>query len=233
MIALRTKIATLIVFGVAATNASYSADDDVYAFVQADRLEYVERSDSALWELQGWVGDDYHKLWWKAEGEHENGSAEENELQLLYSHAYSAFFDWQIGVRHDFDPSPSRSQLVIGVQGLAPQWFEVDAAAFISEDGDLSARVEIEYDLLLTQRLVLQPRFEVELNADDLPEIGIGSGVSSTELGVRLRYEYHRKFAPYFGVSWNKLYGRTADFAALDGGDDEDTSFVAGVRLWF
>lgn len=233
MIASSARVAAVFLAVAAMANTSHSADDDIYTFVQADRLEYVESSDSLLWDLQGWVGDDYRKLWWKTEGEYEDRSAEEGELQLLYSHAYSPFFDWQIGVRHDFEPNPSRTQLVVGLQGLAPQWFEVDAAAFISEDGDVSARIEVEYELLLTQRLILQARFESELAATDVPELGIGSGLNSTDLGLRLRYEFHRKYAPYVGVGWKKLYGRTSDLAVLGGTDDDDISFIAGLRFWF
>lgn len=209
--------------------AAQAADDDIYYFLQADRFEYGEKEDSFTWDAQGWVGDDYHKAWLKAEGESEDGDVGENEIQLLYSRAWTPFFDWQAGIRHDLDPEPSRNHLVLGVQGLAPQWFEVDAALFVSEDGDLSARVEVEYDLLLTQRLVLQPRLEAELSASTLPEFGIGSGVSSTELGLRLRYEWHRKFAPYIGINWTKFYGDTADFV----GNHDDVTALLGLRLWY
>ncbi len=210
-------------------HAAGAADDDLYSFVQADRLEYA---DALVWDLQGWIGDDYHKLWAKAEGEYDD-DVEENELQLLYSRAFSPFFDWQVGLRRDFRPTPSRTQLVLGIQGLAPQWFEIDAAAFVSEDGDVSARFEAEYDLLLTQRLVLQPRLEVEVAFSDVPELGTGSGLNSTDLGIRLRYEFSRKFAPYVGVSWIRLYGDTADLARVAGADDNEVSALVGIRAWF
>lgn len=210
-----------------------AADDDVFTFVQSDRLEYAEASAEVVWDLQGWVGTDYHKLWLKAEGERDSDATEESELQVLYSRAHTPFFDLQIGLRQDFEPSPSRSHLVIGLQGLAPQWFEVDAALFLSDDGDLSARLEAEYDWLLTQRLVLQPRLEVELSADAVPRIGVGSGLVETELGLRLRYEIHRKFAPYVGVSWERRYGDSRDFAREAGEDADSVSLIAGLRLWF
>lgn len=215
------------------SGAASAADDDIYTFLQADRFEYAESAGAAVWDLQGWIGDDYHKIWAKAEGEHADGSAEESEIQLLYSRAWTPFFDWQAGIRYDLDPTPSRAQLVLGLQGLAPQWFEIDAALFLSEDGDLSARLEAEYDLLLTQRLVLQPRFELTASAVDVPELGIGSGISSAEIGLRLRYEWHRKFAPYLGINLTRVYGDTADFVTASGGDDSDTSVVLGVRLWY
>lgn len=208
-----------------------AADDDVFTFVQADRLEQVFEEDETVWDVQGWIGDDLRKLWVKAEGERED-STSESELQLLYSRAWTPFFDWQVGVRHDFQPE-SRTQLVAGVQGLAPQWFEIDSALFLSDHGDLSARVEVEYDLLLTQRLVLQPRLEVEVSASDVPEIGVGSGLTQTELGLRLRYEWHRKFAPYIGLNWTRLYGGTGDLAVSAGGDDNELSALLGVRLWY
>ena len=208
-------------------------DDALFTFVQADRLEYAESPDAWVWDLQGWIGDDYRKLWVKTEGEVEGGSAEEHEWQLLYSRAWTGYFDWQAGLRYDIDPTPSRAHAVLGVQGLAPQWFEIDAALFLSEDGDLSARFEAEYDLLLTQRLVLQPRFEIEAGASDVRELGLGSGFRESELGFRLRYELHRKFAPYLGIEWSQAHGDTADALRAAGEDDDDFSVLLGLRLWY
>ena len=122
---------------------------------------------------------------------------------------------------------------MFGVQGLAPYWFEVDAAAFVSDDGDVSARLEAEYELFLTQKLILQPRAELDFAVQDVPELGIGSGLSTAEAGLRLRYEFRREFAPYIGVSWRRAFGETADFTRADGEDVESISFVAGLRLWF
>ncbi|RME61879.1 MAG: copper resistance protein B, partial [Alphaproteobacteria bacterium] len=141
--------------------------------------------------------------------------------------------DLQAGVRHDFEPDPSRTFGVIGIQGLAPYWFEIDAAAFISGDGDVSARIEAEYELLLTQRLILQPRVELNFAVQEVEELGIGSGLSIAEAGLRLRYEIDRQFAPYVGFSWNRKIGDTADFARADGEDVGALSFVAGLRMWF
>jgi copper resistance protein B len=208
-----------------------------YSMLIADRLEYQRHDgDGALvWDVDAWYGGDIHKLWVKTEGERalDPGELEELELQLLYSRAISPFFDLQAGLRHDVEPGPSRSHLVVGVQGLAPYWFEVDAAAFLSEEGDLTARVEAEYELLFTQRLILQPRFEVELAAGDVPELGIGSGLGSLALDMRLRYEFHRSFAPYVGVSWQRTFGDTREFARLAQQETSTTSIVAGVRIWF
>ena len=212
--------------------AAYGADDRVFVFAQSDRLEYVESESGVVWDLQGWVGTDYHKLWLKAEGSTEDGATESSELQALYSLAHTPFFDLQLGVRQDFQPS-SRTHLVLGIQGLAPQWFEVDAALFLDDNGEVSARFEVEYDLLLTQRLVMQPRIEATLSFDDIPELPIGSGLTETDLSVRLRYEFRRKFAPYIGLRWERLYGATADFAQTAGVDDNEVSLVLGLQGWF
>lgn len=208
-------------------------DDDILALVKADRLEYQSDDSTWLWDLHGWIGDDYRKLWWRTEGRVDDGSAEEAELQLLYSRAISPHFDLQLGMRHDFDPEPSRSFVVVGLQGLAPHWIEIDAAAFISEDGDVSVRFEAEYDLLLTQRLVLQPRFEIDVAFQDVPELGLGDGVTGIDLDVRLRYEFRREISPYVGVSWQKSFGDTAEFLRIAGQDDDSISLLAGIRLWF
>jgi copper resistance protein B len=206
-----------------------------YAMLLVDRLEYQRHDgDGALvWDLDTWYGGDLQKLWVKTEGERASGGLEEAEVQALYSRAISAFFDVQVGLRHDFEPGPSRSHLVVGMAGLAPYWFEVDAAAFLSDEGDVTARVEAEYELLFTQRLILQPRIEVELAAQDIPELGVGSGLGSVAFDLRLRYEFVRSFAPYVGVSWQRSFGGTRDAARLAGEDTAVTSIVAGVRIWF
>jgi copper resistance protein B len=210
-----------------------AAETHAFNFVRADRLEYRQDDGELLWDLQGWTGGDEKKLWWKTEGELDGDDVTGAELQLLYSKAVSPFFDLQIGLRQDLEPDPNRAFAVVGLQGLAPQWFEIDAAAFLSDDGDLSARFEAEYDLYLTQRLVLQPRFEVNAGASDVAELGLGSGLRTTALDLRLRYEFRRKFAPYLGVSWRKSYGDTGDAFVAAGSDDDLVTFVAGARFWF
>jgi len=210
---------------------------ETHWLVSADRLEYQSNEGAGLflWDAQGWWGGDYDKLWIKTEGETKlsGGSVEEAELQALYSRAVGPFWDIQLGLRQDFRPHPSRSHGVFGIQGLAPHWFEVDASAFISEDRDISARLEAEYDLLLTQRLILQPRFETNFAAQEVPELGIGSGINNVELGARLRHEITREFAPYLGVSWTRKLGETADFARAGGGGVDTTSLLLGLKVWF
>ena len=202
-----------------------------------DRLEagFGQGADTYLWDAQGWIGGDINRFWWKTEGSGDfGGRFHDIEVEALYSRAIHPFWDLQTGVRQTWRPDGGdRTDLVLGVQGLAPYWFEVDAAAFLSNRGELTARVEAEYDLRITQRLILQPRFEVDLSAEDIPELGIGSGISSIETGLRLRYEIRKEFAPYVGVEWARSLGQTADFARAEGDDVNDVRFVVGLKAWF
>ena len=204
------------------------------SMILAERTEYRSNDgDPALvWDGQGWIGGDIHKLWLKTEGEYltDDDQFEEFELQALYSRAIHAFWDLQAGFRHDIKPDPSRSYAVIGLQGTAPYWFALDGALFLSDEGDLSARFEAEYELRITQRLILQPRLELNAAFSDDAAIGIGSGLSYAQAGLRLRYEITREFAPYVGVVWQRAFGNTADFTP---GDPDSKSFVAGFRFWF
>lgn len=201
-----------------------------------DRLEAAigDGEDAYVWELNARYGGDIDRLWIKSEGEGAfGGSLEEVEIQALWSHAIGPFFDFQAGVRADFREGPDSAHLALGVQGLAPYMFEVDLAGFVSDDGDLTARIEAEYDQRLTQSLILQPRVELNLSAQDIPELGIGSGFSDLEAGLRLRYEIVPEFAPYIGVEWQRAFGDTADFARAVGGDPDRLVFLAGVKFWF
>jgi copper resistance protein B len=201
-----------------------------------DRLEYraANGRDGYAWDAQGWYGGDIHKLWLKSEGEGAFGETlEHGEVQALWSRAIDPWFDLQLGLRHDFGHGPDRSYLALGVQGLAPYWFEVDAAAFVSDKGDVSARVEAEYDLRLTQKLILQPAAEVEFSLSDVPELGIGSGLSSAEAGLRLRYEFSPQVAPYIGVEYERGLGDTARFRRAAGEEAGGWSLLAGLRAWF
>jgi copper resistance protein B len=213
-----------------------AGDTDIYHFLLIDRLEagFGGGEDIIAWDGQGWIGGDWNKLWVKTEGEGVQGeSPEDAEIQALYSRTISPFWDFQAGARYDIRPKPERAHAVIGVQGLAPQWFEVDAAAFISNKGDATFRVEVEYEWLLTQRLILQPRVEINAAAQSIPELGLGSGINYSEMGLRLRYEFRREFAPYIGVSWKKTWGDTADLARAGGAETSSLYFVTGLRLWY
>ncbi|RIV84014.1 copper resistance protein B [Aurantiacibacter xanthus] len=206
----------------------------VYWF-QADRAEYRVRGgqDGYLWDVQGYYGGDLDKFWFKSEGEGNfGGELESAELQGLWSHAIGPWWDLQAGVRQDFT-GPERTHAVVGIQGLAPYLFEVDAAAFLSTSGDVTARFEAELDQRITQRLILQPRAELNLAAQDIPELGVGAGLDSAELGLRLRYEFTRQFAPYVGIEQEWKVGSSADFARAADEDPSVTNFVFGVRFWF
>ncbi len=202
----------------------------------ADRIEagVSEESDTFSWDLQGWYGGDRKRIWFKSEGEGAQGQSPDHaEIQVLFGQMFAPFWDWQIGVRYDFEPDPSRSHFVLGVQGVMPYKLEFDGAFFVSEEGNVTARIETEYDLKITQRLVLQPRVEVNAAFSDDREIGLGSGFNSTALGLRLRYELRRELAPYIGIEWQQLYGETKDFARGAGEPGSLTSFVIGIRGWF
>jgi copper resistance protein B len=178
------------------------------------------------------VGGDVNKLYVTAEGEADEHEVESAEVQVLWSRMIAPFWDVQAGVRHDFEPE-SLNHAVLGVQGLAPYLFEVDAAAFLSEDGDLSARAEVEYELLFTQRLILSPDVEVNAYASDIPELDVASGIATVEANLRLRYEVTRKFAPYVEVTYERALGETADLRRAAGDDVDATIVRAGLRLIF
>jgi len=190
--------------------------------------------DGYRWDGEGWFGGDINRLVVKSEGE---GTFREGvdsaEVQALYSRAIGPYFNLQAGVRHDFQPSPTRTYATVGVEGLAPYMFDTEAALFLSNKGDLLGRLEGWYDERITQRLVLQPRVEFNLSAQDVPEDRLGAGLTDAELGLRLRYEISRQFAPYIGISYEAKTGRTADFARADGQDVHATSLVIGIRTWF
>ncbi|OYX58043.1 MAG: copper resistance protein CopB [Brevundimonas subvibrioides] len=206
------------------------------SLVLIDRLEasFGEGSEAYSWDAQGWVGGDVNRFWWKSEGGGDfAGRLEDAEVQALYSRAFAPFFDFQTGVRQTYRPEADRTDLVVGIQGLAPYWFEVDGALFLSNKGELTARALAEYDQRITQRWILQPRIEISLSAEDIPELSVGSGLSSVQLGARLRYEVRKEFAPYVGVEWTRNFGNTRDFIEASGGSAEDTRLVVGIRAWF
>jgi copper resistance protein B len=212
-------------------------DDQLFTLVKIDQLEYRKQdgNDLIVWGGQGRIGNDENKLTLKTEGEYVRNADEfENaEIQVLYQRMISDFFDAQIGIRQDIKPDPSRTYGVIGINGLAPQWFETDASLFVSNKGDASLRMEAEYDILFTQRLVLEPSAEINIAFSDDELTGVGAGLSDVELGLRLRYEITREFAPYVGINWERKIGKTSDFASEEGDDSNVFSIVAGLRVFF
>lgn len=204
-------------------------------WVQGDRFETQahDGADGFLWDLQGYYGGTTSKLWFKSEGEAVFGEEVEHaEVQALWSKAISPYWDLQAGLRQDL-AGPATTHAVIGIHGLAPYMFEVDAALFLSHRGDITAKIEGELDQRITQRLILQPRGELKLSAQDIPLLGVGAGLDKAELGLRLRYEIVREFAPYVGIEQSWKVGGSADYARTKGEGTSATSLVAGIRFWF
>ncbi len=210
------------------------ADEHSFWSILGDRLEYNEGSEAAVFDLQGWYGTTYNRFAIKTEGDYADGALEESSTDLLWDRAMNAYFNTQLGIRLDQShEGKNRQWLAAGVQGLAPYWFEIDLTAYMSDNGRTSLTAEAEYELMITQRLILQPRAELSFYGKDDPENGIGKGLSDVSLGLRLRYEFSRQFAPYIGVEWSASYGNTAEFLQEEGLDTSDTEIVAGVRFWY
>ena len=203
--------------------------------IMSNLLEYQSRNGKGgyRWEGQAWFGGDIDRIVIKTEGEGDRTQVEAGEAQALYSHAVGPYADLQVGLRHDFEPRPSRTYLALGVQALLPYWFDTEESLFVGERGQVLGRLEGTYDISLTQRLVLQPRAELNFAARNDAATRTGSGLTDAELGLRLRYEIRREFAPYIGISWERFFGDTANFVHLDGRRAETTSFVVGLRAWY
>ena len=210
-------------------------DNSIQRYVLLDRLEGWDADPGAgtAWAMQGWLGTDLDRLWLRSEGERVDGRTESADLEILYGRSVARWWDVVAGVRHDFNPGGSQDFAAIGVMGLAPYMFEFQATGYIGESGQTAARVEVEYEMLLTNRLVLQPMVEADFYGRNDQRRGIGSGLSTAEAGVRLRYEISRRFAPYVGIVHERAFGRTADFRREEGEDASDTRLVAGFRIWF
>ncbi|MEX6501045.1 copper resistance protein B [Pseudomonas zhanjiangensis] len=210
-------------------------DSGINGFFLLDQFEYqhADEGSTLAWDASGWIGGDINRLWFRSEGERTEGVTEDAELQLLYGRSIGPWWDLVAGVRHDFQPEPAQTWGALGVQGMPLYALEVEATAFVGENGQSAARLEGEYDILLTNRLILQPSAEVNFYGKNDPERGVGSGLANTELSLRLRYELVRQFAPYIGVSWNRTYGNTADIVRDEGGDVDEARLVAGIRIWF
>lgn len=234
-----TQILSLVVSTIALSTTSNvhaaTKDDPLLSMVQIDQLEQDIRNDDnpLSWSAQAWLGLDLNKLWITTEGEQLDGETLDAEVQAFYSRALAPYWDWKIGFRKDFKPTPSREWAVVGIQGLAPYYFEIDAALFVGNGGNTAFRLEAEYELLITQKLILTPEVEINLYGQNDPATETGSGLSELEAGLRLRYEIVREFAPYIGVNWSQTYGNTADFARSEGESSSETQVVLGLRAWF
>ena len=209
------------------------ADEEAFWAVMGERFEY-DSDDNIAFDLSAWYGGTYDRLWLNLEGDYSQGGFEEIQAELLWGHAISSYFDFQLGTRFDYYPEgQNRQWLAVGFQGLSPYWFELSLTAYLGEQGRSALSLEAEYELLLTQRLILQPRVELTLYGKDDPKNDIGSGLSEANLGLRLRYEFSRQFAPYVGVERRETFGGTADYIKAAGESEADTLVLAGIRFWF
>lgn len=218
-------------------------DDQSYLFTMFDQLEYRAALDESRgplgWEAQGWFGGDFQKFWWKNEGEavFEGEDEGESETDLLYSRLISPFWNAQVGVQYangwTSDSYEDRWSGVIALQGLVPYKFELDNSVYVSEEGDFTVEIEAEYDLRITQRLVLQPRWGLSFAFQDIPERSLGAGMTSADLDLRLRYEFRRELAPYVGIRYGFLVGETDEIAETMGRDTSQTYLLGGLRLAF
>ena len=214
---------------------------EIYGMLLFDQLEYAvsDGADRWRWDVDGWIGSDARRLVLKSEGER-NASGESEgdlELQLLYARPLTAFWELQLGVRQDVlygaGANEERTSAVIGLEGIAPQWFDLEPMLFVSDDGDTSLRLEATHDLYVTQRWVAQSRLELEAAFSDATRFGVRSGLNDLELGLRLRYEARRELAPYLGITWARKLGNTKDLARDQGEEVDDFSVLLGLRFWF
>jgi copper resistance protein B len=210
-------------------------ENSVFGMLLFERLEAWDASPGTglAWDAQAWMGTDINRLWVRSEGEQGAGELESAGLELLYGRSVAPWWDVVAGLRHDFKPGQSQDFLAVGVIGMTPYKFELEATAYMGESGRSALRFGLEYETLLSNRLILQPLIEAEFNGRSDEARAIGSGLSTAEAGLRLRYEFTRRFAPYIGISWEKAYGKTAQFRLQDGGDADDMRIVAGLRMWF
>lgn len=214
-------------------------DEHPFLFFLADLLEFRPKGGDSdfLWDTEGWYGGDYNRIWFKSEGEQSATTSDNNiDFQLLYGRFVRRYYDFQVGLRLEtrtiHGSNRTRAQMVVGLEGLVPNRYELETALFISQKGDVSGRVTFSRDYLITQRLILQPRIEANAAIQEVERFRTGRGLNNIELGFRLRYEIRREFAPYFGVTFDRSFFGTADFVRQDGGDPSQVRFVVGVRVW-
>ena len=213
------------------TTASFAGGggDILRASFTADNLEYQTNDAKTIyWDTYGYIGYDLNKIYLYSEGEKVEGASADSENQLLYSRAIAPFWDIQAGVDYDIAGSENKTWGVVALSGLAPYFFETRAALLFTDNGNIGLRVDLEYEALLTQKLILTPKFTLDAYSKDEPKMEYGSGISNITLGARLRYEIKREFAPYIGVEWSKNYGNTGNFSPLD-----ETYITTGLRFWF
>lgn len=224
---------TILVLGLTFAGAAHAMEPQTVHMVRVEAdAARINDADVATWDAEAWIGGDTNRLWLKSEGDIEDGDAASAEVQALWSRNIADFWDLQAGVRVDVEPSTT-TYLVLGVQGLAPYRFETEATGFVSEKGDVSARLRQSLDLHVTQLLIAEPHVELEVFGQDLQDRRIGAGLADVEAGVQFRYEITRKFAPYLDLIWERALGKTATLARATGDEVETGSVRAGLRFWF
>lgn len=210
-------------------------DDPLTVMLMLDRFELGDtREGSRLsWGGSAWIGGDFNKLLLRTEGEHVEGRIAAAEVAAFWAHPVARWWNQVVGVRHDFEPGAGRTWLAYGVEGIAPWNFHVQATAYLGEQGRTALRLETAYELLLTNRLILQPRAELNAYGKADRDRGIGSGLADLDLGLRLRYELRREVAPYLGVGWVNHFGSSASILRANGGDAHELQVLAGLRVWY
>ena len=203
--------------------------------VLLDQLDWrnAKGADLLSWDATAYYGTDYNKVWLKTEGARASGITEDARAEVFWDRIFSRWWSSQIGLRHDFGEGPDRDWLAVGAQGLAPYFFDIEATAYFGDGGRTAARFKTRYELLFSQRLILEPEFELNAYGKDDPERRVMSGLSDLQLALRLRYEIRREFAPYVGVAWIRRLGKTADLFRASGEEASDLQALAGVRFWF
>jgi copper resistance protein B len=210
-------------------------DNSIQHYVLFDRLEAwnADKGAGQEWEGKAWIGTDLNRAWLRTEGQRLDNKTQDADLEVLYGHSVAAWWDVVAGVRHDFKPGRSQDFAAIGVIGMTPYKYDVEATAYIGQGGQTSARLQATYETPITGRLILQSLVEVNLFGHNDPRRGIGSGLGTLESGYRLRYEFTRRFAPYIGIVQERAFGKTAAFRRDEGNPTKDTRLVAGIRIWF
>jgi copper resistance protein B len=210
-------------------------DRAIRSYALVEKLEWRDgrAGGTPVWDLTGWVGQDVERLWFRSDGTFADSAVDEADVEAFWGRAFGRWWDLLVGVRQDFEPGRSRTWGALGVQGLAPRWFEIQLTGYVSDSGRFAAVLQSDYDLLLTNRLILQPRLDLTAHAHDDRDHGVGSGLSSAAFGMRLRYEIRREFAPYIGLEWERALGDSADYARAARERVEDLRLVAGLRMWF
>jgi len=222
-------LTTLISIGFIQSLHAAGGDDPLRTMLVMDRFELLNNDENTrIWEGSFYIGYDIDKLYVYSDGEATSDRLESSQNELVYSRAIAPFWDAQVGLVYDKNANASKTWGEVAIAGLAPYYFETRAALLVNGDGNVGLRLDAEYETLFTQKLILSTSVETDFYTKDDPTMQLGSGLSSMEAGLRLRYEFVREFAPYIGVTWEKTFGNTSDYNPVN-----ESNFLVGVRFWF